>query len=94
MQDLALIHVAALILPGVMNERLFVIAQPWDLNIVIQTATATDRGTNLVNQELDRTHYKEATGAEALLMRMRKRGWTTLEASVQRACEHFTKVKE
>lgn len=86
-QDSALIHVAALILPGVMNERLFATAYPCDIDQVAQLIKGTAQDMHCIHQDVDQTLYKEAIRAEELLIRMQKRGWTALGTTVERACK-------
>ena len=93
MQDSALVHVGALILPGVMSERLFVANTPYNINSVLQLLRGLypDRTFTGDYDEhgVDNTVFKETGRAEELLRRMGKKGWTDIETSVSRNCEAF-----
>ncbi|QIW96929.1 hypothetical protein AMS68_002447 [Peltaster fructicola] len=92
-QDAALVHVAALILPGVMSERLFVAAVPYNINSLVQLLRGLypERGINgwVEDHGVDQTTYVESGRAEELLRRMGKKGWTDMETSVSAACESW-----
>ena len=92
-QDSALLHVAALILPDVKNQRIFAVSTPWNVGSLLQLlrglypqrkieGDATEVG-------VDQTVFKEAAKAEELLRRMGRKGWTDIETSVERNCESF-----
>ena len=95
MQDSALLHAAALVLPDVKGQRIFAVATPWNMQALVgllrglyphklagDPAEVEDLGVDL-------TVFKEAGKAEELLRRMGKPGWTDLETSVERSCETF-----
>ena len=98
-QDSAVIHVAALILPDVVNERIFVAATPYNIPSVQQLLRGLYPGRRFADDvpEEDPRHdhgvdlscYRDSSRAEALLRRMGRPGWTDMETSVARACESF-----
>jgi len=91
-QDSALVHVAALVLPGIINERLFVATTPYNISSVLQLLRDMypDRKfTGDLDHGVDQTFYKETWRSEDLLRRMGKIGWTDMETSVASSCESF-----
>jgi len=86
------VHVAALVLSGVINERLFVATTPYNISSVLQLLRDMhpDRKfTGDVDHGVDYTIYKETWRSENLLRRMGKIGWTDMETSVGLSCEAF-----
>ncbi|KAK3675607.1 hypothetical protein LTR78_004691 [Recurvomyces mirabilis] len=92
-QDSALLHVAALILPDVRGQRIFAVESPYNINSVLQLLCMIypNRVFNgdVSDHGIDLTVFKEAPYAEGLLKRMGKEGWTDLETSLSRNCEAF-----
>ena len=93
-QDSALLHVAALLLPDVKNERIFAASTPWNVSSLTQLVRGLypqrEINGNVSENGVDQTVFKEAGKAEELLRRMGKKGWTDLESSVERTCESFS----
>ncbi|KAK5127127.1 hypothetical protein LTR85_008487 [Meristemomyces frigidus] len=90
-QDSALLHVAALILPDVRGQRIFAAESPYNIDSVLQLlrglypdkvfeGDVSDHGADL-------TVFKDAPKAVELLRRMGQHGWTDMETSVSRNCE-------
>ncbi|KAK6949297.1 hypothetical protein Daesc_009371 [Daldinia eschscholtzii] len=89
-RDDAALHVAALIYPDVVDERLFGFAYPFNVNDVIRTLKAlypkhkfgdeiADAGRDLCTVTNER--------AEELLKRVTGHGWTSLEESIKDTAE-------
>ena len=86
-QDNARLHVAALIHPGVLSERIFAYAQPYTWRGV-QRAIQLLYPRKFVSGdiediELDASQIVPAPRAEILLKDMGRPGWTSLEESVR-----------
>lgn len=92
-QDSALLHVAALILPDVRGERIFAACTPYNINSIMQLLRLLfpDRVLegDVSDHGVDLTIFKHMPRAEALLKRMGKEGWTDIETSIGRNCESF-----
>ena len=92
-QDSALLHVAALILPDVRGQRIFAVNTPWNVQSISQLLRGLfphkEISDDVPDLGVDLTVFKEAYKAEELLRRMGKNGWTDLETSVERTCESF-----
>lgn len=86
-QDNARLHVAALIHPGVLNERIFAYAQPYTWRGVQRAVQALypnkSFSGNIEDIELDASQIDRAPRAETLLKDMGRPGWTSLEESVR-----------
>lgn len=93
-QDVATLHVAALILPDIVQQRIFAAPMPCNVEslakILQDVYPGRDIGGNIPHGGVDLTVFKEVGRAEELLRRMGRKGWTELEESVRRACEGFT----
>lgn len=92
-QDSALLHVAALVLPDVQGQRIFAVSTPWNVSSLVQLVKGLfprqNIEGNVSNLGIDRTIFREAGKAEELLKRMGKKGWTDIKTSVQRNCDAF-----
>ncbi|EMC93230.1 hypothetical protein BAUCODRAFT_76019 [Baudoinia panamericana UAMH 10762] len=92
-QDAALLHVAALLLPDIKGQRLFAAESPYNINSLLQLLRGLypDRvfEGDVSDHGADLSVFKEAPKAEALLKRMGKQGWTDIETSIGRSCEAF-----
>ncbi|KAK3687074.1 hypothetical protein LTR37_019188 [Vermiconidia calcicola] len=92
-QDSALLHVAALILPEVSGQRIFAASTPWNIQSLVQLLRGLyphkNIGGEIPDLGVDQTVFTDAGKAEELLRRMGKQGWTDLETSVERTCESF-----
>ena len=92
-QDSAILHVAALILPDIKGQRIFAASTPWNMQSITQLLRGLypqrDIPDDVPDLGVDLTVFKEAGEAEKLLKRMGKDGWTDLETSVERTCESF-----
>ena len=87
--DAALLHVAALMLRDVTQQRIFAASTPWNVQSLAQLLQGLypkkQIGTNVPQCETDLTVFAEKVKGEELLRRMGRKGWTGLETSVQRA---------
>ena len=92
-QDSALLHVAALVLPDVRGQRVFAASTPWNIQSIVQLLRALfpqrDIAEDVTDLGIDLTVLKEANRAEEILKRMGKKGWTDQETSIERTCESF-----
>lgn len=86
-QDVALLHVAAAIHPGVESERIFAFAEPenGDTLLAILRKLYPDRSfpANFQSDQ-DLSNIVPRKRAEEILRDMGKDGWTSLEESVRR----------
>lgn len=93
MQDSALLHVAALILPDVTDRRIFAVNCPYNINSILTLLRALYPHRivegDVSDHGVDTTIYREAGYAEELLRRMGRKGWTDIEVSVGRCCDSF-----
>lgn len=93
-QDSALLHVAALLLPDVENQRIFAAAAPFNMTSIVSLLRGLHPERQFaqpVENGVDMTVFSEAGRAEVLLARMGKKGFTDIETSVERCCEAFIK---
>jgi hypothetical protein len=94
-QDSALLHVAALILPDIKSQRIFAVSTPWNIQSITQLLQGLypergiQSGLDVEDLGVDMTVFKDTGKAEELLRRMGRQGWTDLETSVERSCESF-----
>ncbi|KAH6649402.1 hypothetical protein F5144DRAFT_521739 [Chaetomium tenue] len=92
-QDNARLHVAALIHPGVLGERIFAYAQPYTWRGIQRTIQGLypDRAFSgdIEDAELDASHIVPAPRAEVLLKDMGRPGWTDLKESVKINVDDF-----
>jgi len=92
-QDSALLHVAALILPDVRGQRIFAAESPYNINLILQLLRALYPNRviegDVSDHGVDLTKFRDAAKAEQLLRRMGKKGWTDIETSISRNCEAF-----
>ncbi|KAK4507430.1 hypothetical protein PRZ48_001165 [Zasmidium cellare] len=92
-QDSALLHVAALILPDVADRRIFAVNAPWNIPSILTLLRAMYPQRilegDVSDHGVDMTVYREQGFAEELLRRMGRRGWTELGVSVGWCCEGF-----
>jgi hypothetical protein len=93
-QDVATLHVAALIFPDVVQQRIFAAPVPCDVESLVKVMQdlypGKDIGRNMPHGGVDLTIFKEGGRAEELLKRMGRRGWTEFDESVKRACQGFS----
>lgn len=85
-------HVAALILPGIINERLFVATTPYNISSILQLLRDMYPDRKFpgdFDHGADLTRYEETWRSEDLLRRMGKIGWTDMETSIGMSCESF-----
>ncbi|EAQ92052.1 hypothetical protein CHGG_00287 [Chaetomium globosum CBS 148.51] len=86
-EDNARLHVAALIHPGVVGERIFAYAQPYTWRGVQRAIHRLYPNRafsgDIEDAELDASHIVPAPRAEALLKDMGRPGWTDLKESVK-----------
>lgn len=90
MQDDALLHVAAVIHPGVQSERIFAFAEPVNGDGVLAIlGKLYPRRSFPANFEADEdlSDIVPRKRAEALLREMGRDGWTSLEQSIKRNTE-------
>lgn len=90
MQDDALLHVAAVIHPGVQSERVFAFAEPVNGDRVLAVLRKLYPGRSFPSNfqsEEDLNEIAPRARAEQLLRDMGKDGWTSLEESVKRNTE-------
>lgn len=92
-QDSALLHVAALVLPDVRGQRIFAATSAYNITSILQLLRAVypDRvfEGDVSDHGVDLTIFRDAPKAEELLRRMGKKGWTDMESSIKRNCEAF-----
>ena len=94
-QDSALLHVAALVLPDVKAQRIFAVSTPWNMQSIVGLMRGlyphklSGDPPEVEDLGVDLTVFKETGKAEELLKRMGKLGWTDMETSVERSCETF-----
>lgn len=90
MQDDGLLHVAAVIHPGVQSERIFAFAEPVNgdrvLAILRKLYPSRSFPANFQAEE-DVSDIVPRKRAEALLREMGRHGWTSLEESIKRNTE-------
>lgn len=90
-QDAAILHVAALILSDVAQQRIFAAPMPYNIELLTQILQnlypGKEIGGNIPRGGVDLTVFKEVPRAEELLRRMGRKGWRDLEDSVQKACQ-------
>ena len=86
-EDNARLHVAALIHPGVVGERIFAYAQPYTWRGVQRAIHRLYPNRafsgDIEDAGLDASHIVPAPRAEALLKDMGRPGWTDLKESVK-----------
>ncbi|KAF2481149.1 flavonol reductase [Neohortaea acidophila] len=92
-QDSATLHLAALLLPDVQSQRIFAVAAAWNMHSLIRTMRTLFPYRKLERDVpeggVDRTVFREAGKAEALLRKMGAKGWMGMERSVERTCVAF-----
>ncbi|KAK5690665.1 hypothetical protein LTR17_025902 [Elasticomyces elasticus] len=92
-QDSALLHVAALILPDIQGQRLFAAHSPYNIDSVLQLLRGLypDKAIagDVNDHGVDLTSFTETWKSEDLLKRMGRTGWTDIETSISRTCEAF-----
>ncbi|KAF2859135.1 aldehyde reductase [Piedraia hortae CBS 480.64] len=92
-QDAAALHVAALALPDVQQQRIFAVSSPYTVNLVLQMLRALYPGKivseNARDQRINATVFSEAPRAQVMLKRLGRDGWTDLMTSVTRNCQSF-----
>ncbi|KAH9826674.1 aldehyde reductase II [Teratosphaeria destructans] len=90
-QDSALLHVAALILPDVENQRIFAVSRSSSLDserrLMGQLCSNRSFKSNCSDQIGGATIFRDAPKAEALLRRLGRKGWTDIETSVSQSRE-------
>ncbi len=91
-QDTARVHVAALLAPGVENERILAFAEPFNVNDVLAIFRKAFSGREFPaddpEQGRDLSELDNSQGA-GLLKAFGKDGWTGLEESVKQTCENI-----
>ncbi|EME88413.1 uncharacterized protein MYCFIDRAFT_201533 [Pseudocercospora fijiensis CIRAD86] len=95
-QDAALLHVAALTLPDVMDQRIFAAYTPWNVNTLLDLLRMLypkkkiEKG-DLGDHGIDMTFFREMGVAERLLKRMGKEeGFRDLESSLARCISSWS----
>lgn len=89
-QDTALLHVAAVIHPGVQSERIFAFAEPVNANTVLAVLRKLYPARNFpedYQSERDLSEIVPRQRAESLLQELGRNGWTSLEESVKKNTE-------
>ncbi len=90
-QDSALLHVAALILPDVKGQRIFAASTPWNsrslARVLQDICPDLVTADNVPDVGVDLTVFTEAARSEELLRRMGQDGWTAMQVSVEKSCE-------
>lgn len=90
MQDDALLHVAAVVHPGVQSERIFAFAEPvnGDRILAILRKLYPNRSfPSSFKADEDLSDIVPRKRAEALLREMGRDGWTSMEESIKRNTE-------
>ncbi|KAI1116065.1 aldehyde reductase [Nemania sp. NC0429] len=89
-EDDALLHVAAVIHPGVESERIFAFAEPENGDLLLAILRKLYPGRKFpanFQSDKDLSNIVPIKRAEALLREMGKDGWTSLEESIRRNTE-------
>lgn len=90
-QDCARLHVAALLHQGIVNERIFAWAEPFNWNVVLAKLRKLYPQRKFVGDTeglwLDLAIVEPATRGEGLLREMGREGYTTLEESLRLTAE-------
>lgn len=97
-QDSALLHVAALIISEIQNERIFAATTPYNINSILGLMKMLfpnrSFGGEIEDHGVDMTFFREAGRAEEMLKRMGKLdGFTDMETSLLRNVESWHRVE-
>jgi hypothetical protein len=91
-QDVALLHVAAAISPGVQNERIFAFAGAFNCDDILAILRRQNPDRVFVDDFQSQRDYTEVVPrarAEEILQDMGQKGWTSLEESILMNTEEF-----
>lgn len=92
-QDSARLHIAALVLPDVANERIFAVQRPFTINQILVTLRKLypkrHFGNDVEAHGEDLNVYAEQDRALHLLKRMGREGWTDMETSIKWQADSF-----
>ena len=87
-EDSSILHIAALILPDIVSQRIFAVNGGWSIRSVTRLLRRLYPQHKIPRDGEpygdDRTVFTEAPKAEELLRRMGRKGWTDMETSVER----------
>ncbi|CAN9185995.1 unnamed protein product [Alternaria alternata] len=96
-EDVALLHVAAAILPHVKNERIFAFAEPFTFNKILSVLRKLYPTRSFIDdfsEGEDLTTIKPRARAQSMLRELGQAEWTSLERSVEKNLEVYIPYSE